>query len=193
MAAFDGLFGTGEFSSRFPAALFGLLGVVGVFLVGRRLHGRQAGLLAALVLTTAPQWLRFSRQAMLDVPLSASIVFAMLGLIDSSWLLFGVSMGGLSFGSSGGAEFCACGTRARSWRRRCRSSFAGPRGPHRLRPRIVRGDGGFSDYYFGYSILDRPRAAKHGARHSYYLSRIFTDSESLVLVAPRPVAFTDGR
>jgi 4-amino-4-deoxy-L-arabinose transferase-like glycosyltransferase len=30
---------------------------------------------------------------MFDVPLSAALVFAMLGLVDSSWLLFGASMG----------------------------------------------------------------------------------------------------
>jgi 4-amino-4-deoxy-L-arabinose transferase-like glycosyltransferase len=184
MAAFDGLFGVREFSSRLPAALFGLLGVVGVFLVGRRLHGRQTGLLAALVLATAPQWLRFSRQAMLDVPLSASIVFAMLGLLDSSWLLFGVSMGAALL-IKGPAAVVALAAAALfavfDLRGRVKTVAFGTAlalliaTPWHLHQIVTHGRA-FTDYYFGYSILERVSRPLqgHGARHWYYLVRIFT-------------------
>jgi 4-amino-4-deoxy-L-arabinose transferase-like glycosyltransferase len=184
MAAFDGLFGAGELSSRLPTALFGLLGVVGVFLVGRRLHGRQTGLLAALVLATAPQWLRFSRQAMLDVPLSASLVFAMLGLLDSSWLLFGASMGAALLikgpaavvGLAAAALFAAFDLRGRAktvaFGAALALLIATPWHVHQ----IVTHGRAFTDYYFDYSILERVSRPLegHGARRSYYLVRIFT-------------------
>ncbi len=184
MAAFDRLFGAGEFSSRLPAALFGLLGVVGVFLVGRRLHGRKTGLLAALVLATAPQWLRFSRQAMLDVPLSAALVFAMLGLVDSSWLLFGASMGAafLIKGPSAlvalvaAALFAAFDLRGRAktvaFGAALALLIATPWHVHQ----IVTHGRAFTDYYFGFNVLERfsKPLEGHGARRSYYLVRIFT-------------------
>jgi 4-amino-4-deoxy-L-arabinose transferase-like glycosyltransferase len=184
MAAFDGLFGAGELSSRLPAALFGLLGVVGVFLVGRRLHGRQTGLLAALVLATAPQWLRFSRQAMLDVPLSASLVFTMLGLLDSSWLLFGASMGAalLIKGPAAVVALAAAALFAAfDLRRRAKTVAFGTAlalliaTPWHVHQIVTHGRA-FTDYYFGYSILQRfSRPLQgHGAGRSYYLVRIFT-------------------
>jgi 4-amino-4-deoxy-L-arabinose transferase-like glycosyltransferase len=87
------LLGDDELAARLPAALLGVAGVAAVYLIGRRLAGRGAGLLAAAILAAAPQWLRFSRQAMLDVPLATALSCAMLGALVGSWPLMGGALG----------------------------------------------------------------------------------------------------
>jgi 4-amino-4-deoxy-L-arabinose transferase-like glycosyltransferase len=188
MAGFDYLLEAGELSARLPSAIFGLLGVVGVYLIGRRLHGRRTGLLAALVLATAPQWLRFSRQAMLDVPLSAAIVFAMLGLVDSCWLLFGASAG-VAFLIKGPIAVIAIGVGALfaafDVQRRAKTVVLGTAfalliaTPWHVHQIVTHGHA-FTDYYFGISIVERfSRPLEgHEARLWYYLVRIFTGTAS---------------
>jgi 4-amino-4-deoxy-L-arabinose transferase-like glycosyltransferase len=90
--SFHGL-GESELAARLPVALFGVGGVLAALLAARRLGGRTAGLLAALLLTTAPQWLRFSRQLMFDVPLATASTFALLGVLEGSVWLTGLGVG----------------------------------------------------------------------------------------------------
>jgi 4-amino-4-deoxy-L-arabinose transferase-like glycosyltransferase len=87
------LLGVSELSSRLPIALFGIAGVALVYLIARRLAGRREALLAALILATAPQWIRFSRQAMLDVPLTTCLAAGFLALLAGCWPLLGVALG----------------------------------------------------------------------------------------------------
>jgi len=55
------LFGLNEFSVRFTAAMFGVLGVLGIGLLGRRVFGAAGGLIAALLLAVVPWHVHFSR------------------------------------------------------------------------------------------------------------------------------------
>jgi 4-amino-4-deoxy-L-arabinose transferase-like glycosyltransferase len=57
------LFGLDEFTTRLPAALFGVGGVIAIFYLGRALFNPWVGLFAALLLTVAPWHLHFSRIA----------------------------------------------------------------------------------------------------------------------------------
>jgi 4-amino-4-deoxy-L-arabinose transferase-like glycosyltransferase len=93
IAAVDSVLGASELAARLPVALLGIAGVGAAYLLARRLGGRAAGLLAGVILATAPQWLRFSRQAMLDVPLAACLTFAAVGALAGSPLLLGASLG----------------------------------------------------------------------------------------------------
>ncbi len=52
-----------EFSLRYPSALFGGLGVAGMYAVGRRLLGEPGGVLSALLLLFAPMHVWYSREA----------------------------------------------------------------------------------------------------------------------------------
>jgi 4-amino-4-deoxy-L-arabinose transferase-like glycosyltransferase len=70
MAASSSVFGLTEFSLRVPSALFGIAAVVLQYLAGRRLGGRLAGLLAAVLLLGVPQFVAYSRLAMTDVSLT---------------------------------------------------------------------------------------------------------------------------
>lgn len=72
-------FGISTFTSRILPAIFGALTVAVTYLVGRELAGWKAGLAAALILATSPQFIWKSRMTMLDVPvtffLTASMYF----------------------------------------------------------------------------------------------------------------------
>jgi len=75
------IFGLSETVVRLPAVLFGLLGVVGVCLLGRRLFGPGVGLLSAFLLALSPWHLHFSRVAFEAISLPACLTLG-------SWLLW---------------------------------------------------------------------------------------------------------
>ena len=93
IAGSQALLGDGALGARVPVALLGIAGVGAAYLLGRRLGGRTSGLLAAAILAVAPQWLRFSRQAMLDVPLATALSFAFLAALAGSWAWLGAALG----------------------------------------------------------------------------------------------------
>jgi 4-amino-4-deoxy-L-arabinose transferase-like glycosyltransferase len=74
-----------EWASRMPFVLLGILGVWATWEVTRRLAGRRAGAIAALILATSAQWILISRQAMTDmafvVPMTLALAFAGLALL----------------------------------------------------------------------------------------------------------------
>lgn len=80
------IFGQNEFAARFFPTLSGLLGVLLVYYVGRRIYGRREGFLAALVLGTSVGYLAQSRMNIIDMPLSfcmtATLGFFLLALQD---------------------------------------------------------------------------------------------------------------
>lgn len=72
----------GEFSARLPAYLFSLTSALLLYGLGRRLFGRAAGLLAAVVLLTSFEFVRHSRLAETDIALLTAVTAAM-----GSWWL----------------------------------------------------------------------------------------------------------
>lgn len=71
MGVSSSVLGLTEFALRLPSALFGIAAIVLQYFAGRRLGGRTAGLLAAVLLLGAPQFVAYSRMAMTDVPLTS--------------------------------------------------------------------------------------------------------------------------
>ena len=90
------LWGAGEFALRFPAAIFGILGILATVLLTLELTGRKSvALLGGVVLLTTGAFLEAGRQLRLDVPVTTCIVFAyyafLRGRKDTRWyLLVGV-------------------------------------------------------------------------------------------------------
>jgi 4-amino-4-deoxy-L-arabinose transferase-like glycosyltransferase len=64
-------------TTRLPSALYGFLGILFTFLIGRRLYNDRVGLMAALMLATSLQYFRMSHFAMMDVSLAALITGAL--------------------------------------------------------------------------------------------------------------------
>jgi hypothetical protein len=72
--------GVSALSARLPVALCGLLGVVAIWRVGRRLLGARAGVAAALVALTAPTYLMQCRQLTSDVVTYLALTASIGGL-----------------------------------------------------------------------------------------------------------------
>jgi hypothetical protein len=62
--------GGGDIAARSLVAAYGVATVLVVFLLGRTLYGRRAGLVAALLLAAMPYHVGVSRQVLLDVPMT---------------------------------------------------------------------------------------------------------------------------
>jgi 4-amino-4-deoxy-L-arabinose transferase-like glycosyltransferase len=76
-AAAMSIFGKNEFAARFCGALMGLLAVLLVYHVGRKLFGRRSGLFAALILGTCTGFLVQSRLDITDMTLTCTLSAAL--------------------------------------------------------------------------------------------------------------------
>lgn len=79
-AAFK-IFGVQEFAARFPSALLALVGVILIYLAGRKLFNDRAGLLAALVLATSLEYFYLSKAAVTDITLTFFITGGLLAFL----------------------------------------------------------------------------------------------------------------
>jgi 4-amino-4-deoxy-L-arabinose transferase-like glycosyltransferase len=75
------LFGINEFAARFPGALMGLLTVLITYHAGRRLFGRRAGLISAMILGTSPGFVGGARIDITDMTLTCTLSAALLFFI----------------------------------------------------------------------------------------------------------------
>lgn len=71
-------FGVNEFAARFPFAMLGLIGVLGVYLFGKITVNRRAGFISAIVLATGVEYLALARAAVTDMALTVLILYAFL-------------------------------------------------------------------------------------------------------------------
>jgi hypothetical protein len=85
MARSLGTLGISETGARLPFAGMAILGLVCVYFIGANLASRRAGLLAALVLGSAPGYILQARQVTSSVFLVAPTCAAVLGLILLLW------------------------------------------------------------------------------------------------------------
>jgi 4-amino-4-deoxy-L-arabinose transferase-like glycosyltransferase len=83
-AADEAAFGRSEFALRVLTAAFGMGGSLLVYVVGRALWSRRAGLLAAATMATSLLYFELSRQVLLDMPvaffLTATFTAFLLGI-----------------------------------------------------------------------------------------------------------------
>lgn len=83
-AADEALFGRSEFAVRVLTAAFGMGGCLLVYVAGRAVWSRRAGLLAAATMATSVLYFELSRQVLLDMPvaffLTATFTAFLLGI-----------------------------------------------------------------------------------------------------------------
>jgi 4-amino-4-deoxy-L-arabinose transferase-like glycosyltransferase len=77
-----------EWAVRVPFCLMGVLGIYAVYLVTSRFVSRRAGVIAAVVVATAPMYSLVARQAMTDMafvgPMAMALALGALALFDDS-------------------------------------------------------------------------------------------------------------
>lgn len=71
------IFGVNEFAARFPSAVFGLIGIIAMYLLGSVLFNRRVGAFAAVVLAANVEYVILSRACVTDMVLT---VFMLLGV-----------------------------------------------------------------------------------------------------------------
>jgi len=72
------IFGTNEFSTRFPSALFGILCCIAVYFLGKTLYDSRAGFYSAIVLATCPLFVGGFHLLLADPPF---IFFTLLAFV----------------------------------------------------------------------------------------------------------------
>jgi 4-amino-4-deoxy-L-arabinose transferase-like glycosyltransferase len=72
------IFGINEFAVRFPCALFGFLGLAGMYLLGRLLFNNRTGIFSAVVLSTCLEYLMLSIGCVTDMVLFTCLLFGAL-------------------------------------------------------------------------------------------------------------------
>lgn len=71
-------FGINEFAARFPSALFGFLGLVAIYLLGRLLFNNRAGILSAIALATNLEYIILANACVTDMVLSTCMLLGVL-------------------------------------------------------------------------------------------------------------------
>ena len=95
------IFGVNEFAARFPSALFGLLGVIGVYLLGILFFNKRVGFLAAVILAVNIEYIILSRACVTDMALSTFLIFGFLfffrAYIKDEWYCYILSAASFAF------------------------------------------------------------------------------------------------
>jgi len=90
-------------TTRLPAALFGFLGILFTFLIGRRLAGDRVGFIAAAILATSVQYFKTSHYALTDSALAALLTGAFYFYLRGRFLLFILMVAGAFYAEGFGA------------------------------------------------------------------------------------------
>ena len=72
------VFGVNEFAARFPSAILGILGVIGVYLLGGFLFSKRTAIYSSLVMATASEYMILARACVTDMLLCVLILYAFL-------------------------------------------------------------------------------------------------------------------
>lgn len=95
------IFGITEFAVWFSPVVFGILGVTGVYYLGKYLFNSKVGLFAALILLSLPHYVLMARNNMMDIFLLTNSTLSFLFLIKSEenrkYLILSAIFLGLAF------------------------------------------------------------------------------------------------
>ncbi|MFH1878627.1 MAG: glycosyltransferase family 39 protein [Candidatus Omnitrophota bacterium] len=72
------VFGISEFAARFPSALFGILGVIGIYFLSRLLFSPLCGLFSGLITATSGLYLVLARACVTDMVLMVFVLYCLL-------------------------------------------------------------------------------------------------------------------
>ena len=72
---FVGIFGLNEWGVRLPAAFWGIISIIGIYLLSRKLFNARAALISSLILSISPWHLQYSRASFEVTMLLSFIIF----------------------------------------------------------------------------------------------------------------------
>ncbi|MBU1083537.1 MAG: glycosyltransferase family 39 protein, partial [Candidatus Omnitrophica bacterium] len=72
------LFGVSEFSARLPSVVFGILGILGVYSLGRLMFSKLCGFISGLITATCVEYVMVSRGCVTDMVLTTAVLFCLL-------------------------------------------------------------------------------------------------------------------
>lgn len=85
-------FGVSESSARVASAVFGVIGVIGVYFLGKILLNRRCGFLSGVILATSVIYTVLSRACVTDIVLTVFILYAFLFFFYKRYLLSAVML-----------------------------------------------------------------------------------------------------
>ncbi|MFA5143492.1 MAG: glycosyltransferase family 39 protein [Candidatus Omnitrophota bacterium] len=89
------VFGVNETAARLPSAIFGLLGVIAIYLLGKLLFNKRAGFLSAVILATSVEYVVLSRACITDMVLTVfmllGVLFFFYGYLEEKRYFYGLS------------------------------------------------------------------------------------------------------
>jgi 4-amino-4-deoxy-L-arabinose transferase-like glycosyltransferase len=203
-AALFGVFGVSEFWARAASALSGVGVLVLTFLIGRRVYGPQAALLAAVVLLTSYQFVASARFGTTDVMLCLYFLCALYAYLrvqaaEPQWWLAVWLACALAFMTKSAAgltaptavAICVALDRRVGTALRTRHFWGGAAVAallvlpwHILM--LWQHGAAFIDQYLGHSILDRATGVidGHAGGRLYYVDRLYAYFFPWILLAP---------
>lgn len=98
------LFGENEFAAHLPLVIFGLVGILATFLLGKTLFGVRSGFLAACILTSTLGYPAISRVVSTDIIFTVFCLLSYLFFARGNYLLFYASLA-LGFMTKGPVVF----------------------------------------------------------------------------------------
>ena len=90
LKSWDSIFGFSEVSSRFPSVIFGLLTVFFVYLIGKKLFGQRAGLIAALFMAANPLAVYYSQEARMYALAAFAVTAAFWFFLEQKWVWYAI-------------------------------------------------------------------------------------------------------
>ena len=84
--------GNTEFAARLPSAIFAIFTVILVFIAGKKMFSRRAGLFAALILATSIEFFYLGKAAVTDITLTFFFSLTLLAYADKRYKLMYIAM-----------------------------------------------------------------------------------------------------
>jgi len=71
-------FGINEFAARIPSAIFGIIGIIGVYFLGKILFNEKTAFFSGIIMATSVSYIALSRACVTDVVLSVFFIYTFL-------------------------------------------------------------------------------------------------------------------
>ena len=90
LKVWSSFFGTSEIALRFPSIIFGLLTIYFVYLIGKELFNKKAGIIAGILLATSGLHIYYSQEARMYSLTALLVSYLVYLFLKKKWFLFSI-------------------------------------------------------------------------------------------------------